>query len=435
MSSEIDTRTESIEAGTIRKVRTRILPFLFLLYIICFLDRINIGFAALTMNEELAITSQQFGLLSGIFFFGYFLFEVPSNLLLHKIGARIWIARILITWGIVATLTGFIHSVHQLYVMRFLLGLAEAGYYPGVVLYLTYWFRRRERAQAIALVLTGLPVASILGAPVSGLILDHVHWLGVSSWRWLLILEGVPAVVFGVFTYFLLPSRPAEAKFLALDQKDWIIAELAREHEETLGEHLISVARTFTHLRVLHLASIQFTFVIGTYSLSFWMPQVIKSLSSHYSNTMVGFLAVLPQLVGLAGMVLVSRSSDQRLERRYHAAIPALAGGIGWLLLGTTTSPVVSMLLLSLVAAGTYSLVGPFFSLPSEFLTGYAAACGIAIINSVGNLGGFAGPYAVGLIKDKTGSLHWGFAFVGISMLVSAIFLVLLPKTARVRTG
>ena len=195
------------------------------------------------------------------------------------------------------------------------------------------------------------------------------------------------------------------------------------------------MAKTFTHLRVLHLASIQFTFVIGTYSLSFWMPQVIKSLSSHYSNTMVGFLAVLPQLVGLAGMVLVSRSSDQRLERRYHAAIPALAGGIGWLLLGTTTSPVVSMLLLSLVAAGTYSLVGPFFSLPSEFLTGYAAACGIAIINSVGNLGGFAGPYAVGLIKDKTGSLHWGFAFVGISMLVSAIFLILLPKTARVRTG
>src|SRR5207249_3593502 len=222
MSSEIDTRTESIETGTIRKVRTRILPFLFLLYIICFLDRINISFAALTMNKELAITSQQFGLLSGIFFFGYFLFEVPSNLLLHKIGARIWIARILITWGIVATLTGFIHNVHQLYVMRFLLGLAEAGYYPGVVLYLTYWFRQRERAQAIALVLTGLPVASILGAPVSGLILDHVHWLGVSSWRWLLILEGVPAVVFGVFTYFLLPSRPAEAEFLALDQRDWI---------------------------------------------------------------------------------------------------------------------------------------------------------------------------------------------------------------------
>jgi ACS family tartrate transporter-like MFS transporter len=435
MSSEIDTRTESIEAGTIRKVRTRILPFLFLLYVVAYLDRSNIGFAALTMNKELAITSQQFGLVAGIFFFGYFLFEVPSNLLLHRIGARIWIARILITWGIVAMLTGFVHNVHQLYVVRFVLGLAEAGYYPGVVLYLTYWFRQRERAHAIALVLVGIPVTTILGGPVSGLILDHVHWLGVSSWRWLLILEGVPAVVCGVLTYFLLPSRPAEAKFLAQDEKDWIIAELAREHEKKLGEHLISVAKTFTHLRVWHLVWIEFTYLIGLYSLSFWMPQVIKSLSSHYSNTVVGLLAVIPQLVGLASMVLVSRSSDRRLERRYHAAIPALAGGMGWLLLGTTTSPLVSMLLLSLVAAGVYSMFGPFWSLPSEFLTGYAAASGIAFINSIGNLGGFAGPYAIGLIKDKTGNLHWGLAFVGISMLASALFLILLPKRARTQSG
>ncbi len=435
MRNQTDTVAVSIEAGTIRKMRIRILPFIFLVYIICFLDRINIGFAALTMNKELAITSQQFGLLAGIFFFGYLLFGVPSNLLLHKVGARICIACILITWGIVAMLTGFVHNVHQLYVVRFLLGLAEAGYYPGIVLYLTCWFRQREQAQAIALFLTGLPVASILGAPVSGLILDHVHWLGVSSWRWLLILEAGPAVVCGVLTYFLLPTRPAEAKFLARDEKDWIIAELAREHEKKLGEHQISVAQTFTHLRVWHLASIQFTFLIGLYSLSFWMPLVIKSLSSHYSNTVVGLLAVIPQLAGLAGMVLVSRSSDRHLERRYHAAIAALAGGMGWLLLGTTASPVVSMLLLSLVAAGAYSIPGPFWSLPSEFLTGYAAASGIAFINSIGNLGGFAGPYAVGLIKDKTGSLHWGFAFVGISMLVSAMLLMLLPKKCRVRTG
>ena len=208
----------SIEARTIRKVRIRIIPYLFLFYIVAYLDRINIGFAALTMNKELAITSQQFGLIAGIFFFGYFLFELPSNLLLHKIGARIWIARILITWGIVAMLTGLVHNVHQLYVMRFLLGLAEAGYYPGVVLYLMYWFRQREQAQAIALVLVGIPVTSILGGPVSGLILDHVHWLSVSSWRWLLILEGVPAVVGGVLTYFILPGRPEEAKFLAREE-------------------------------------------------------------------------------------------------------------------------------------------------------------------------------------------------------------------------
>src|SRR5713101_7614498 len=425
----------SIEARTIWKVRIRILPFIFLVYIICFLDRINIGFAALTMNKELAITSEQFGLLAGIFFFGYLLFGVPSNLLQHKVGARIWIACILITWGIVAMLTGFVHNVHQLYVVRFLLGLAEAGYYPGVVLYLTYWFRQREQAQAIALVLVGIPVTSILGGPVSGLILDHVHWLGVSSWRWLLILEGVPAVVCGVLAYFLLPSRPTEAKFLTRDEKDWIIAELAREREKKLGEHKVSLAKTFTHLRVWHLVCIQFTYLIGLYSLSFWMPQVVKSLSSHYSNTVVGFLAVIPQLVGLASMVLVSRSSDRRLERRYHAAIPALAGGMGWLLLGTTTSPVASILLLSLVAAGVYSMMGPFWSLPSELLTGYAAASGIAFINSMGNLGGFAGPHAIGLIKDKTGSLHWSFAFVGISMLVSAIFLMILPKRARTQSG
>src|SRR5438552_12786313 len=297
------------------------------------------------MNKELAIGSQQFGFIFGIFFFGYFLFEIPSNLLLHQIGARVWIARILLTWGLVAMLTGFVHTVQQLYIARFVLGLAEAGYFPGIILYLTYWFPQREQARALALFMIGIPVTTILGAPVSGLILDHVHWLGVSSWRWLLILEAGPAVVCGVLTYFLLPTRPAEATFLARDEKDWIIAELAREHEKKLGEHQISVAQTFTHLRVWHLASIQFTFLIGLYSLSFWMPLVIKSLSSHYSNTVIGFLAVLPQLAGLAAMVLVSRSSDQRLERRYHAAIAALAGGMGWLLLGTTTSPVISLLL------------------------------------------------------------------------------------------
>src|SRR2546425_1991101 len=231
VASEAGIATSPDETRTIHKLRMRIIPFVFVLYIISFLDRTNISFAALTMNEELAITSKQFGLVAGIFFFGYFLFEIPSNLMLHKIGARIWIARILITWGAVAALTGFVHSVHQLYVARFLLGLAEAGYFPGIVLYLTYWFRQREQAQALALFLTGFPVPSILGSPVSRLILDHVHWLGLSSWRWLLILEACPAVGCGVLTYFLLPTSPAEAKVLSRDEKDWIIAELAREHE------------------------------------------------------------------------------------------------------------------------------------------------------------------------------------------------------------
>jgi sugar phosphate permease len=413
---------------TIQKLRLRILPYLFLLYVISYLDRINIGFAALTMNKELAITSQQFGLLVGIFFFGYFLFEIPSNLMLHKIGARVWIARILISWGIVAMLTGFARNVSQLYVARFLLGLAEAGYFPGIVLYLTYWFRQREQAQAIALFLTGLPVTSILGAPVSGLILDHVHWLGVSSWRWLLVLEGIPAVACGLLTYFLLPSRPAEATFLTEDERRWITEELDQEERQKRGTHKISAVEALTNGRVWHLACIGFTLNIGMYSLSFWMPQFVKSLSILYSNTTIGFLVMIPYFVGLLTMVLVSRSSDRKMERKYHAAIPAVIAGIALVSLGETHSAFSSIFFLCFAALGIYSVYGPFWSLPSEFLTGFAAASGIALISSVANLGGFVGPYAVGIVSQRTGSLYGGLALTGVSLFVCATLASLLPK-------
>src|SRR6201997_2900784 len=283
-----------MEAKTIRKVQIRIIPFIFLLYIVGFLDRINIGFAALTMNKELAITSQQFGLVFGIFFVGYFIFEIPSNLLLHKIGARIWIARILITWGIVATLTGFVHTVHQLYVVRFLLGLAEAGYFPGMALYLTYWFPQREQARALALLIAANPVTNILGAPVSGLILDHVHWLGLSSWRWLLILEGIPAIVFGFLTYSLLPNRPGEAKFLAADEKEWLRADLQREEQQKLEHRRYSALQALASGRVWYLILIYFGMMIGMYVLISWAPQLLKSLSSLYSNSMIGLILSIP---------------------------------------------------------------------------------------------------------------------------------------------
>jgi ACS family tartrate transporter-like MFS transporter len=426
MGIESGVTAASIDPKTIRKLRIKILPFLFFLYVVAYLDRTNIGFAALTMNRDLNINSRQYGLLVGIFFFGYFLFEIPSNLLLHKIGARIWIARILISWGIVAMLTGIVRTVVHLYIARFLLGVAEAGFFPGIILYLTYWFPQREQARAIAFFVAALPITSILGAPISGIVLDHVHWLGISSWRWLLILEGLPAILGGVLTYFLLPSRPEEADFLTPEEKQSISAALAAEGEHKRKKHDISATQALGDGRVWHLAAIGFTMTVGLYSISFWMPQLVKSLSSHYSNTVVGLLVTIPNIAGLISMVLVSRSSDRKLERRYHAAIPAIVGGMALLLLGTTSSPQLSIVLLSLVTLGIYSFYGPFFSLPSEFLTGFSAASGIALINSIGNLGGFVGPYAIGAIVARTGSLSGGLAVIGISLFASATLLLFL---------
>jgi len=423
--------SEAIEARTIRKLKLRLLPFLFLLYVVAFLDRINIGFAALTMNEELGITPEQYGFVAGIFFVGYFLFEIPSNLLLHRLGARIWIARILIVWGLVAVATGFVDTLNQLYGLRFLLGVAEAGYFPGIVLYLTYWFRQREQAQAIALFLTGLPVASILGAPLSGVILDHVQWLGMSSWRWLLILQGLPAIACGVLCYLVLPSRPAEAKFLTADEKEWIRVSLLHEEQRKLEQHRFSVLQSLRSRRVWHLTAIHFGMMIGLYTLSFWVPQLVKSLSSQYSNTTIGLLVTVPNLVGLVAMVLVSRRSDRTLERRWHAAIAAVTGGVALLGMGTNPSPLLLLVLLSLLAAGVYSYVGPFWALPSEFLTGFAAAAGIALINSVGNLGGLAGPWAIGAMSRWTGTMSIGLGCAGIPLLLSALLLLRLPSGAR----
>jgi len=417
----------SIEARTIRKVRWRLLPLLFLLYVVAYIDRINIGFAALTMNRELGINSEQFGFVAGVFFIGYFLFEVPSNLLLHRIGARIWVARILIMWGLVAVLTGFVRTVRELYLLRFLLGLAEAGYFPGIVLYLTYWFPERDRAQPVALFLTGLPVASILGAPVSGLILDQVHWWGITSWRWLLILEGIPAIVCGVLTYLLLPNRPAEARFLEPEEKEWIREALLREEQQTRERHRYSPLQAMANGRVWRLSVIHFGMMIGLYTLSFWMPQLVKSFSTEYSNSAVGVLVMIPSLVGLGGMVLVSRRSDRRLERRWHAAVPAALGGIALILMATGPSPPLMLALLSLLALGVYSYPGPFWAIPSEFLTGYSAAAGIAMINAIGNLGGLVGPWVIGAMSSWTGSIYGGLGLTGIPLLASAVLLLWLP--------
>ena len=418
----------SADTRTIRKLRIRIIPFLFLLYVVAYLDRTNISLASWTMNKELGITSHQYGLAFGIFYIGYFFFEIPSNLLLHKIGARIWIARILISWGIVAVITGFVQSVFHLYVARILLGVAEAGFFPGIVLYLTYWFRQREQAQAVALFMTALPACAIVFSPISGLILEHVGWLGVSSWRWLFILEGIPAVVCGVITYFVLPDGPAEANFLTNEERDWLIMGLAREQQTKHAEHQITAIGALAHRGVWHLVCIYFPLIAATISMASWMPGMVKNLFGTYSYSLVGFLVAIPYLVGLVTMILVSRSSDRKLERRYHAAIPAVIGGIGFVLLRFTTSPVFSIILWSLVALGVYSFNGPFWSLPGGFLTGFSAASGIALINSIGNLGGFFGPNAMGTFGERT-----GLAFAAGCLFASAALVMLVPKERGVR--
>jgi len=295
-------------------------------------------------------------------------------------------------------------------------------------LYLTYWFPRREQARAFGFLVMATPVTTILGAPISGLILDHIHWLGFSSWRWLLILEGAPAIVLGGLTYLLLPSQPEAAMFLTPVEKEWIEAELSREEQQKLGYRQYSVIQALASGRVWHLVLIYFGMMIGLHTLSSWAPQLVKSFSPLYSSSVIGMLLVLPSVAGLAAMIPVSHSSDRRLERRYHVALPALLAAIALLILCSSPSPVISMALLRLLAAGVYSYLAPFWALPNEFLTGYSAAAGIALINSVGNLGGLVGPTAVGFFAQRFGKVTTGLVVAAVPLLLSAVLVLLLPK-------
>lgn len=433
-------RMSGLETTVVRTLRIRLLPYLCLLYVIAFIDRINIGFAALTMNRELAITSEQFGLAAGIFFWGYLLFEIPSNVILHRIGARAWIARILITWGAVAMLTGAVRSAQQLYVARFALGLAEAGYFPGIVLYLGYWFRQRDQARAIALILIGLPLASVLGGPLSGFILDHAHWFGYSSWRWLFVLEGLPAIGCGLVHPFVLPSAPAEAAFLTGEERGWIREQLADENRHKLGapHRPRSLSSTFLTPRVWHLAGVGFAHGFATYTFSFWLPQIVKGALVGASNTGVGFVVMIPNAIALAAMILVSRHSDRALERRWHMAATGALAGVAFLLLSilpsaAPRSPVLTIALVSAIAIGAYSFLPVFFSVPGEFLTGVSAAAGIALITSVANFGGFVGPFVVGVIRQRTGETPLAFACAAAFFLLSASLALALPSGGLVQ--
>lgn len=413
-------------AATIRKIKWRLLPFLVLLYVIAFIDRANIGFAALKMNADLGITSGQFGVAAGLFTIGYFLFEVPSNLLMQRYGARIWIARILIGWGLVSALTGFVQNFVQLAVARTILGIAEAGFFPCVLLYLTYWFPERERARVVALFMVALPVATLISGPISGLILDYVHWMGLASWRWVFILEGLPAVALGLVAFVLLIDDPRKAKWLTPDEKTWLIGVLDAEEKAKVKHYgHVSFWKSLGGLRIWLLAFIYYSKSVAAYVLSFYSPQIIKGLGQQLSNTSVGVLNSMPYALAAAVMVWWAWHSDRTGERRWHVALPLLTAGIALVLMPLASSSLwISLAILTVVTAATYATYGPFWSLPSLFLTGSSAAVGLAAINSIANLGGFVGPVAYGWLKDTTGSIYAGLAFVSFTMLFAGVLVV-----------
>jgi ACS family tartrate transporter-like MFS transporter len=423
-SSAATVTSADVHGDTARTIRRNLLPFLFVLYVIAYLDRINIGFAALTMNQELGLSSEQYGLLSGIFFWGYFLFEVPSNLILERIGARVWIARILVSWGVVSLATAFAQSAQQLYLARFLLGVAEAGFFPGIMMYLTYWFRQRELAQAIGLFMTALPTASIIGGPLSGWILGHVHALGLSGWRWVLILEALPAIVGGVFCYLRLPNGPAEARFLTPMQQASLTSALRAEEAFKSNSHSNSVLSTLRDPRVLYLAVIAFLFMIGNYVNGFWMPQSIKAVGHGLSYLTIGLLVMVPNMIGLCVMVLVSRSSSRRGECHWHAALSLISAASAFCFVGTATNLPACILLWSIATSGLYGFIGPFWSMPGRFLTGRAAAVALASICAIGNLAGFVGPAAIGTLASRAGGLAEGFRYIALALLLGGALLL-----------
>jgi ACS family tartrate transporter-like MFS transporter len=407
--------TSTLEQQTIRKVALRLLPFIGLLYFVSFLDRVNVGFAALTMNKELGFSAYLYGWGAGIFFFGYLLFEVPSNVILEKVGARVWIARIMITWGLISAGMAFISGPVSFLVLRFLLGVAEAGFFPGMIYYISFWFPAEQRAKIFGWFIFAIPVSSVLGAPLSGWLLGFDGVGGLSGWQWLFIVEGLPAVFLGVVVLFYMTDRPADAHWLERDEREWLVQTMEREKRAIQSAHGYSLGKALASPRVLALSLVYFGLVLGLYGIGFWLPQLVKGFG--LSNLAVGFVTAIPYLVAAIGMVLWAYHSDRRGERIWHVAIAGFVGGAGMIAAAYIPSNVLGMVALSFAIWGIYAALTPFWTLPTAFLSGTAAAGGIALINSLGNAGGFVGPYVVGAIKDATGSLNMALVVLGLALI------------------
>lgn len=404
-----------------KRVVLRFVPLLFACYVIAYLDRVNVGFAKLQMLNDLRFSEATFGLGAGIFFLGYFIFEVPSNLLLHKLGARRWIARIMITWSILSMCTAWVTTPQQFYVLRFLLGIAEAGFYPGILFYLTYWFPSHRRGRIVALITAGNPVSGLLGGPLSGYIMASTGgMLSMFGWQWLFILESLPGIVLGLMVLRHLDDRVEHARWLSADERELIRQDIADDDKErTHG----SVGDAFRSPRVWMLALILFCIICGSYVLSFWQPTIIKSLG--VSNVkVIGLISAIPYTAALISMILVSRSADRHRERRWHVIGPALFAACGFLLCATETgAPVLSVIGLTMVAMGIVSALPMFWALPTAFLGGTGAAAGIALINSTANLAGFVSPTIIGWLKVQTGTLSSGLYLVAGTLTLAAVLV------------
>jgi MFS transporter, ACS family, tartrate transporter len=422
----------TLERSTMRKVYLRLLPFAVLSYVLAYIDRINVSFAGLTMRGDLGMSAGTFGFAVGMFYWGYFIFEVPSNVILQKVGARIWIARIMITWGILAGLTAVVTGSTSFAIVRFLLGVAEAGFFPGIILYFTYWFPSHHHARIVSGFLIGLPVAVALGAPISTRLLGLDGLFGLRGWQVMYIAEAIPTVVIGVITFFVLTDRPEQAKFLTAEERNWLVTRIAAERRATEAVRTFTLWQALYNPKVLLLALNYVGIVTASLGMLIFIPQMIKSLGD-YSNMTVGWLTMIPYTCGAIAMVVWGRISDRMNERRWNLFIGCVFSTVGLVIAGMTMGTWWALVGMSIAAMGFYGSKGPFFAMPPMFLSGAGLAAGIAWINSLGNLGGFFGPWYVGVMKDLTGSYAgglYGLALLGlIAAIVCALFLHIPVRT------
>jgi D-galactonate transporter len=418
-----------IDAGSKARsqIAWRLLPFLFLLYVANYLDRTNIAYATLGMKGDLGLTDSVFGTAAGIFFAGYFALQIPGALLVERWSARLLLAITLITWGFLTTLTGFVRTPTELYGARFLLGAAEAGFFPGVIVYLSHWFIYRDRAKAVGLFMSAIPVAYIFGGPLAGNILG-IHWLGIPGWRWLFLLEGVPAIILGIATLFVLPDRPNEAGWLRAEQRDWLGARLAEERLAKADVEKVTIWQALRHPPVVLLTLGLFFCYTGGYAFWFWMPTVLQRMTG-WSTQRVGWIGALPFVVGLIGMLLLGWNSDRTRERRWHFAVPQLTGALAlavWFFL--PPSNIMLVIVFAFVAFGTIAYLPSFWALPSAFLSSSAAAAAVGFINCTASIGGFVGPKIFGELSQHSGSFNTGFIFMIACWTIASVLVLLCPR-------